>query len=247
MPDYAALHEPHAQLLRAALTAASPAGATAALDLAGGAGDKTPWLAACAAPGALVAGLDLDAAALRAPPAGERVVADAHALPLGAATLDLIWCVAALNLFAAPGQALAEARRALRPGGALIVATATERWVRLRRWPAALSTALGGIWQEGEQATPSLCPRPHPPADDLGGDLREQLGSVGLREVRLAAYLLDPPGLAPLAALLPLLGWETLRPYAEAHLGPAALAACAAIKPEEPEPLPVLLVATGQA
>jgi SAM-dependent methyltransferase len=242
MPDHAALHEPHAALLRAALQAASPPGAQVALDLACGAGAKTPWLAACAAPGALLIGLDLDREALRAAPRGSRVAADAHALPVRPASLDLIWCVAALGLFAAPGsqdgakplRALAEARRALRPGGALIVATATERWARPRRWPPALAAILA--------ATP-----PPPPADDLGADLRELLEAAGLRDVRLAAYLLDPPGLAPVAALLPLLGWETLRPLAEARLGPAELAACAASAAEEPEPeaLPVLLVAAG--
>jgi len=236
MPDYAALHAPHAALLRAALLAASPRGARAALDLACGAGAKTGWLASCAAPGALLLGLDLDPAALRAAPLTERVAADAHALPLRPASLDLIWCVAALGLLAAPERAIAEARRALRPGGALVVATATERWVRPRRWPPALTAILA--------AAP-----PPPPADDLGADLREQLAAAGLHEVRLAAYLLDPPGLAPAAALLPLLDWEQLRPSAEACLDAADLAACAAIAAEEPEPepLPVLLIATGTA
>jgi hypothetical protein len=86
-----------------------------------------------------------------------------------------------------------------------------------------------------------------PPADSLGDDMGELLAAAGLREVRVAAYLLEPPGLAPAAAQLPLIAWETLRPYAEARLGPAELAAAAAVAPEEPEPLPLLLVAAGQA
>lgn len=209
MVDHAALHEPHAGLLRAALATASPRGAAAAVDLGCGAGAKTAWLAALCAPGALVVGVDLEREALRAAPAGVWAAGDAHALPLRAASCDLIWCVAALGLFADPARALAEARRALRPGGTLVLAVAGERWVRLREAasPAPLVAA--------------------PPADGLGDELRDALEAAGLRAGRPAAYLLDPPGLAPLAAALPLAERD-------------------GASPGEPEPRPVLLVAAGR-
>ena len=214
MPNYAALQAPHAALLRAALLAASPSGASVALELGCGQGDKRLWLAACAAPGALVLGLDHDRTALRAAPPGAWLAADAHALPLRPACADLIWCVAALGLFADPPRALAQARRTLRPGGTLVVAVASERWVRLRSWPVGAGAALAS---------------PPAPADDLGADLSAALAAAGLRAGQLQAYLLDPPGLAPLNALLPL----------------AELPGSAPLAVGEPEPLPVLLVAAA--
>lgn len=208
---YAALHEPHEVLLRAALEAASPRGAGVAVDLACGEGAKTPWLAALCAPGALVVAVDVDRGALRAA-RGPRLAGDAHTLPLRDASCDLIWCVAALGLFADAARALAEARRALLPGGALVLAVAGERWVRLRSAPpSVVGTASLGV---------------PPPADGLGDELRDTLTAAGLAVGPLAAYLLDPPGLAPLAAALPL-----------ADLADAL--------PDEPEPRPVLLVASG--
>lgn len=180
------LHAPHAELLRSALVAASPRGARAALDLGCGAGAKTPWLADCAAPGALVVGLELDHMALRAAPPGQWLAGDAHTLPLRDASFDIIWCVAALGLFRAPGRALAEMRRALCPGGALVVAVAGERWVRLR-----------------EVRDPTIA-RPLVPADGLGDELQEPLARAGLEPLALGAYLLDPPGLPLRAAALPL-------------------------------------------
>lgn len=219
MADLAELQAPHLPLMRAALAAASPRGARVALDLACGAGGKTDWLAELCAPGAVVAGLDLDRGALAEArarrPGAPWLAGDAAALPLRPGSAELIWCVAALGLFAEPGRALAEAAAALAPGGALVLATAGERWVRRRVWGPDASAALG--------AAP-------PPADDLGADLAEALRAAGLGAVSLAAYLLDPPGLAPPAARLPL----------------AELAPLAPLAVGEPEPLPGLLVAAGR-
>ncbi len=211
-PDYTALHAPHLALLRAALEAASPSGARAAVDLACGTGSKTAWLTGVCAPRALVLGLDCDQSALRHAHhealGGVWLAADAHALPLRPGTVDLLWCIAALSRFADQKRVLAEAWRALAPGGTLVVATATERWVRLRHWAAHHTATLA------------------PPADDLGADVRATLMAVGPGEVALTAYLLDPPGLTPLAARLPLADFA---PEPSLAIG-------------EPEPLPVLLV-----
>lgn len=218
MPDWTDLHGPHLELMRAALGAASPRGSGVAVDLGCGAGGKTPWLAGACAPGALVIGLDRDRGALAearaGAPGGLWLAADAMGLPLRPGAAGLIWCVAALGLFGDQGRALGEAAAALVPGGALVVAAAGERWVRRRRWPAGLAP------------DPTA---PPPPADDLGADLAAALAGAGLAGVSLAAYLLEPPGLDPRAALLPL-----------ADLAPAA-----PLGVGEPEPLPVLLVARG--
>jgi SAM-dependent methyltransferase len=209
MANCAELHAPHLALLRSALLAASPRGARVALDLGCGAGAKTPWLAACAAPGALVLGLDRDLAALRAAPPSAWLAGDAHALPLRDDACDLIWCVAVLGLLAEPAAALAELRRVLRPGGTLVLAVAGERWVRLRERRAPVGDSL------------------LVPADGLGDELREPLARAGLTCAAVRAFLLDPPGLEPHLAALPL-----------ADGGDAAA-------PGDPEPRAVLLIAAA--
>lgn len=237
--DYEALHAPHAALLRAALGAASPPGASPALDLGCGAGAKTGWLAAQAAPGATVLGLDCDRAGLQlaqtALPAASWLAADAHALPLRSGSLALIWCVAALSLFHTPVQALSEARRVLRPQGTLVVALAGERWVRPRRGLEKLARSLGSI--------PPLAP-----ADGLGDELRDLLVETGFATAAVSAYLLDPPGLDLCAAWSPLADWAPLLARAASLLDPATLAPYneLVLAEPEPEPLPVLLVAQAQ-
>lgn len=63
-------------------------------------------------------GVDLEPRAVAQ--AGPRaVVADAHALPLAGGSIDVVLLECALSTFAAPGGALAEAVRVLRPGGRL--------------------------------------------------------------------------------------------------------------------------------
>jgi len=235
-PDLSALHGPYAELLREALDELSPPAARAALDIGCGPGLKAAWLAGRLAPSGLAVGVEIDrdsaAAARRAGLAA--LVADAHALPVRPGGADLAWMVAALGLFARPDVALTEARRALRPGGALVVAGAGERWVRPRRWPAGLAAAL--------PAQPPLAP-----ADGLGEELRAPLEAAGFGGVVLRAYLLAPAGLGAAAAALPLLAWAELAPLAPGLPEKVAAACAAAEAAAEPEPLPVLLVAAARA
>ncbi|NTV64081.1 MAG: class I SAM-dependent methyltransferase, partial [Oscillochloris sp.] len=144
MQHLATLHAPYAELLRAALELASPSGGRIGLDLGCGPGLKADWLAARLAPVGLLLGLDIARAALAAAPRAARrawLVGDAHALPLADASVDLSWCVAAQELLTPPARALAEARRVLRPPGALVVAVVRQLWVRPRPWPPAVAAA----------------------------------------------------------------------------------------------------------
>lgn len=249
------LHAPYAALLRGRLAALSPTGARVALDLGCGPGLKLSWLAERLAPGGALLGVDIDRGALRAaadlPGAGDPsgaappapagpptllIAGDAHAIPLRPACCDLIWCVATLGLLRDPALALAEARRALRPGGALVVAAASAYWVRARAWPDALRGAL-------PHADPGALAAP---ADGLGDDLRDRLAAAGLAVEALRADLLDMPG-AALPTDLPLLAWPDLLPLAAGRLDAASVAACAAAEDQaEPEVRPVLLTARAR-
>lgn len=233
-----ALHAPYAGLLRGALALASPHGVRLALDIGCGPGLKSGWLAERLAPGGLQLGIDRDRVALaeaarRAQ--GVWLVGDAGDLPLPTASLDLCWCVAALDLFDSPQLALREARRVLRPAGTLVLATATQLWVRLRAWPDALYAA----W--AERALPA-------PGDGLGASLIERLIEAGFAPVDLRAYLLDPPQAGLARAGLPLAAWDVLATQVASALTPDERAACAQAEAlAEPAPLAVLLVVAGRA
>lgn len=193
----------HLDLLAAALRQVIPLGQRTVLDLGCGNGSKTAWLRAICPPTAQVLGLDRDGTALHharaGAPQGSWLCADAHAMPLRSASLDLIWCIAALGLMRDPASVLLEAQRSLRPGGSLVLATVSTRWVRLRPWSQT---------QIAEAAS-----KPIPaPADDLGADLCAEVTRAGFAESRLRAYLLDPPGLGLHAAALPLAAGHGLEP-----------------------------------
>lgn len=211
---YSDLAAAHTELLRAALALATPFAAQVVLDLASGAGLRTPWLAEASLPGALVLSVDHDRASLTHSTGDYCLVADAHDLPLRSASVDLVWCVAALSLFTIPPRALAEVRRVLRTGGALVTTVAGERWVRRRSWSPQASL-----------------PRSLPPADDLGAELLLDLHAAGFQHAHLVAYLLDPPGLDLHAARLPLADLGTLPPrtLGEPEIAPILLVATALV------------------
>lgn len=107
---------------RALLDAVSPLDRERTLDIGCGTGRFT---AALEAAGAEVTGLDVDPAMLTVAAervAGTLVGGDAHALPFGDDTFDLVVTVTATEFLTDSRTALAEAARVVRPHGRLVVA-----------------------------------------------------------------------------------------------------------------------------
>lgn len=215
------LHEPYLPRIRLALLAATPAGARIALDVGCGDGAKTQWLREQCATDALLIGIDRDVTALRSAPALAAIAGAAEALPLRDGCVDLIWCVAALQLFTDRQQALRELWRVLRPGGMLLIATVGEYWVRLRCHPPALLAAL-----------PSVLPLA--PADGLADTWTLLLAGAGFAAPQAQAYLLD--GAEPAQAAL--IDSADLAAYAGLPLTASSIT--------EPDPRPVLFVVSGR-
>ncbi|EFO81808.1 Methyltransferase type 11 [Oscillochloris trichoides DG-6] len=226
------LHAPYAPLLQTALHLVSPTAVHTALDLGCGPGLKTAWLAQHVHPGGQVLGIDRSIPQSAGDAHYAWIAADAHALPLARATLDLVWCVAAYTFFERPTAVLAEVRRTLRPQGSMIIASAYQLWVRPREWPPVVFEAWRAV--------------PPPAGDGLGAALETALRNAGFGAATCSAYLLDPPMDDPLRAALPLAAWDDLAPQIATHLTPQERAACqAAEEAVEPEPRSVLLVAVG--
>ncbi|WP_322820896.1 class I SAM-dependent methyltransferase [Chloroflexus sp.] len=215
------LHEPYLALLRQAMLAATPPGSRVALDVGCGDGSKTRWLRACSASDALIVGVDRDGSVLRAADDIMFIVGDATHLPLRDACIDLVWCIAALNLFPHRHLALREMWRVLCHGGTLVIASAGEYWVRLRNHPAPLIAALPDT------------PLPLPPADGLDEEWSLLMAAAGFRPHRTQAYLLNGGRLAQVA----LIDSEALT----SHL---SLSPCAS-PVADPEPHHLLVVTSG--
>jgi len=152
------LFEPYARELAARV----PSGARQVLELAAGTGRLTRHLlAGLPSDGALIA-TDLNepmlAEAQRRVPADSRLrwqVADAQALPLGDATMDVVACQFGLMFVPDKPRALREIRRVLRPGGTLLLST----WDGLPRNPAtALLHALAHAEMPADPPTFMLTP-----------------------------------------------------------------------------------------
>jgi SAM-dependent methyltransferase len=149
------------------------------------------------------------------------IAGDALAVPLRSGCCAAVFCIAALGLFADRRAALREMRRVLRPGGLALLATGTQAWAPLVRWPAALAIRLRAAYA---RALAEGC-RPLAATPDLGGELAKWLEEAGFATPHVRAFLLDA-ATHPLEAELPLLPWARLRPLLAAQLAPEDLAAC---------------------
>lgn len=222
------------------------------LDVGCGAGLKTGVLVAALGGHSTIVGVDSDLSLVRTlahrpPPIASRVaplVADAHALPLNQMSFDGAWCCAVLGLLHDPALALSELRRALRPGGVAVVATAAQPWSAVHRWPPEVARTLAAVY---EQALERGLATPH--RSELAEGLAAQLRVAGLDDVAARAFLIEPPQPAPLVAELALTPWEALRPALAPLLDAATLAAADehAAAPEDAEPVAALLAAQGRA
>lgn len=217
LPALTDLHAPYASQLQQVLERCTPTGARVALDIACGPGLKWGWLANHVAPDGLLVGLDCDRAALLATPRTMHhyaLAGDAHALPFQHASADLVWCVAALRLFADPRAALTELQRVLKPAGTLVIVVAEQLWVRPRLW----SPALVAAWAAA--GSPFV-----PPADGLGAELLALTANFPQRAL-LALLPLAPPAYHPWLALADpvalgrLLDGATLQTANEADIEP---------------------------
>jgi arsenite methyltransferase len=123
--------------------------------------------------------------------------ADAVSLPVDDASFDAALCVQVLEYVPDPTVALAEMRRALRPGGRVVVWDIDWATVSMHALDSALTERVLRAWDH-HLAHPSL-PR----------TLGPQLRSAGFEEVRMEAHPFSTSELDPEtygAALLPFVG-----------------------------------------
>jgi SAM-dependent methyltransferase len=173
-----------------------PLGAADVLDV--GAGDGAYGIA-LARTGARVTALDASLAALRAAVprsrgSGERlrlVCADAQALPFEDGSFDLVIAVTTLCFVPAPGRAVSEMARVLRPKGRLVLGE-LGRWSAWAAWRRARALLRPSIWRGTRFWTAS--------------GLRRLVAGAGLVPGRVRGAVFHPPIAFAATALSPLDG-----------------------------------------
>jgi len=155
-------------------------------------------------------------------------------LPLCTACCGAAVCLATLGMLRDQRAALHELRRVVRPGGWLVVVTATTAWtfwsVRLRDWIQAL------LAERERRRVDLLLTTPEPAAD-----LATLIQDAGWREVRAGAFVIET-GDEMSQRVLPLISQNGARQ----QLTPARLREYDALVADaDMELLPLMLVATG--
>jgi SAM-dependent methyltransferase len=254
------LHAPLLPILHHILAQAALPRAGLALDLACGSGLKAPLLAAACGPGVRLIGIDIDHGAIRAATTNHRrptakheqissvvsrrssvvgIVGDALALPLRGGCCATAFCIAALSLFADRRAALCELRRVLAPGSVALLVVGAQAWAQAIHWPTDLSARLAGTYAQALAEGHA----PLPATPDLGGELAELLLDAGFAAPLVRAFRLDQSPAtdhrpstvdSALAAELPLLPWQALRPLLAGRLAAAEFEHCDALA-DEPE------------
>ncbi|NIH86695.1 methyltransferase domain-containing protein [Amycolatopsis granulosa] len=113
------------------------------LDVGCGPGTITAGLATVAGRGCVV-GVDREPRQFPKSSTVEFVAGDVYALPVADESVDLVFAHALVEHLARPAHALAEMRRALRPGGVLALSTSDWSRARLRPGTANVAAALRG-------------------------------------------------------------------------------------------------------
>ena len=234
--DSAALHAPMAPVLEAIL-GALPLPEGLLIDVGCGAGHKTALLRSLLNVAGPLAGIDCDREALSAAARSGMwaIAGDAHMLPLRTACCGAAVCLATLGMLHDQRAALRELRRAVRPGGWLVVVTATTAWtfwsVRLRDW---IQTVIA----ERERRRVDLLLTTPEPAVDLATLIQD----AGWREVRAGAFVIET-GDEMSQRVLPLISQNGARQ----QLTPARLREYDALVADaDVELLPLMLAATGR-
>jgi ubiquinone/menaquinone biosynthesis C-methylase UbiE len=125
----------------------------------------------------------------------QTVVADAEALPVADASVDLVIGHAILHHLPDPARAFAECHRVLRPGGTVVFAGEPSRiGDRLARIPKRLAGATAPLWRRAIGAAPHEH-RSGPPSHELealvdirvfgAGELAALARSAGFEQVRV--------------------------------------------------------------
>jgi ubiquinone/menaquinone biosynthesis C-methylase UbiE len=141
-----------------------------------------------------------------AAPASARIVADARALPVASASMDLALMIFMLFHLDDPGEGIREARRIVRPGGGLGIVT----------WGTTLSSTATLTWteclDEHHAAPPDTSTLPRDELVNTPDKVERLLRSAGFETVRAwTADLVTEIGLEHLLRLKTTMGSEKVR------------------------------------
>jgi SAM-dependent methyltransferase len=179
--------QPYIDIVAEALGVLAPLDRRVVGDVGCGSGRYIPGLRGA---GARVVGIDLSVGMLAGvPDATPLVAADSQALPIADASLDVVMMMHMLYHVPDPARALVEAARALRPGGALLVATNGRRHLAEMNelWlPLLDRTGLRGSLEDTGLVNPRVT------ADDARRLIAAQLGEPDVRWLRSSVIVTDP-------------------------------------------------------